>query len=377
MRAQTELPAGHPATLSRRPVSVSVIGAGILGLWQALVFARAGYAVTLRDRSPDPLATSASSYAGAMLAPDCEAEAAPAVVRRLGHRGLALWRAEYPGLVQAGSLVVAPTRDRAELVRFARLTAGHQDLDEAGLAALEPGLAGRYARALYFPAEAHVVPAAAMAHLVGALVDAGGVVQFGTAATVGPAQRDDLPAGGLVVDCRGLAARDDLPGLRGVRGERVVVRARDVTLTRPVRLLHPRHPLYVVPWDDGRFMIGATVIESEDAGPATVRSTLELLGAAYTLDPAFAEAEILDIGAGVRPAFDDNVPHVVLDLAHDRVFVNGAYRHGFLLAPVLAEACVQALQGPIEPHPLVVHASAIKGAHQSAASALQVSGQVV
>ncbi|MGE0856086.1 MAG: FAD-dependent oxidoreductase, partial [Hyphomicrobiaceae bacterium] len=132
------------------------------------------------------------------------------------------------------------------------------------------------------------------------------------------------------------------------------VHAPDVTLSRPVRLLHPRHPLYVVPWPGNRFMIGATVIESEDDGPATVRSALELLGNAYALHPGFAEASILDIGAGLRPAFPDNVPRIYLK-DHGRVIrVNGAYRHGFLLAPVLAKVVGAVLDDPSYRHPLLL-----------------------
>ena len=92
----------------------------------------------------------------------------------------------------------------------------------------------------------------------------------------------------------------------------LLIRTHEVTLQRPVQLLHPRLPLYVVPWDDGLFMIGATLIETEDAGPVSVRSALELLGGAYAVHPAFAEAEIVDLGAGVRPAFPDNVPRAVV-----------------------------------------------------------------
>ena len=141
---------------------------------------------------------------------------------------------------------------------------------------------------------------------------------------------------------RGLAARRDLPALRGVRGERVLVRSRDVALTRPVRLLHPRHPLYVVPWGQGVYMVGATVIESEDPAPMTLRSALELLGLAYALHPGFGEAEIVELGAGLRPAFPDNVPKVVV--RGNTLFVNGAYRHGFLLAPVLAAIAADFLE---------------------------------
>jgi glycine oxidase len=142
----------------------------------------------------------------------------------------------------------------------------------------------------------------------------------------------------VVIDCRGYQARAEVPSLRGVRGERLLVSSDDVTLERPVRLLHPRQPIYVVPQGDGRFVIGATVIERDDASPMSVRSALELLGSAYALHPGFGEARILDAGAGVRPAFADNVPRVHVESGGRVVRVNGAYRHGFLLAPVLAEA---------------------------------------
>ena len=141
--------------------------------------------------------------------------------------------------------------------------------------------------------------------------------------------------------------------LRGVRGERLVVKTKDIKLSRPVRLIHPRQPIYVVPQGDGRFVIGATVIEREDDGPMTVRSALELLGSAYALHPAFGEAAILDMGAGVRPAFPDNVPRAIVREEGRLIHVNGAYRHGFLLAPVLANAVVGLVERG-EGHELVV-----------------------
>jgi glycine oxidase len=307
--------------------TITVAGAGIVGLWQALTLARRGNRVRLVERSAEPFAQAASALAGAMLAPYCESEAAEPVVRELGLKSLALWRESYPGVTAHGTLVVAGTRDRAELVRFARMTDGFEKLEAAELHALEPGLEGRFTAGLYYPAEAHVAPAEAMGFLLDAVRAAGAEVAFATTWT-GSGEE-------TVIDCRGLAALGELTGLRGVRGERVVVRIRDVELNRPVRLLHPRHPLYVVPWGAGRYMVGATVIESDDAGPVTVRSALELLGSAYALHPAFGEAEIVDLGAGVRPAFADNVPKIIV--RGRTIHVNGLYRHGFLLAPVLAE----------------------------------------
>lgn len=331
---------------------VTVVGAGILGVWQALVLARAGHRVRLCEASPeaDPFAATASRYAGAMLAPDCEGEAAPEIVRRHGHLGLKLWRDTYPHLVDAGTLVLAQARDRSELTRFARMTGGHRHLDGEALATLEPELAGRFAAGLFYADEAHMETPAAMRFLLEASRRAGAEIVLGD--RVGdPAELD-----GIVIDCRGLGARDDIAGLRAVRGERVVVRARDVTLARPVRLLHPRHPLYVVPWPGHVFMIGATVIESEDDGPATVRSALELMGIAYALHPGFGEAEIIEFGAGLRPAYADNVPRVTIEPDGRVLRVNGAYRHGFLLAPVLAEIVADVLRDATFTHPLLIRA---------------------
>ncbi len=313
---------------------VTVIGAGILGLWSALTLLGRGHRVCLVDASATPFAHAASRWAGAMLAPYCEKEGAEPIVRALGLEALAIWRATYPALVSAGTLVVAASRDQSELRRFARMTDGHTTADAGAIASLEPDLADRFQTGLYYADEAHMAPRDAMAFLLDAVRRAGAQVRFGAAV--------DTALDGLVVDCRGLAARDRLPTLRGVRGERLLVRARDVALSRPVRLLHPRHPLYVVPWPDGTTMVGATVIESEDPSPMTVRSALELLGLAYALHPAFGEAEIVELGAGLRPAFPDNVPKVVVD--RDRLHINGAFRHGFLLAPILARIAADYLE---------------------------------
>jgi len=81
-------------------------------------------------------------------------------------------------------------------------------------------------------------------------------------------------------------------------------------------------------------MLGATQIESGERSRATLKSVAELLNAAYALHPAFGEAEILEIGVDARPAFADNLPRI--RRRDDRIFVNGLFRRGFLLAPALA-----------------------------------------
>lgn len=336
LRAETDRIDRPGIGLTMTSRTIVVAGAGILGLWQAFLLARAGHRVRLVDKAQDPFAGSASSYAGAMLGPFCETEAQAAEVRAPGLEAIALWQQHVPETVVAGTLVVAPPRDLPDLDRFARLTEGHEAVDADALARLEPDLAHRFARGLFYRQEGHVAPLAAMQRLKAAAEAAGCVMDFGSAW-----QNERAPADTLVIDCRGMGARAALQDLRGVRGERVVIATRDVSFSRPVRLLHPRHPLYVVPWGDGRFMVGATVIESEDDSPVTVRSALELLALAYALHPAFGEAEILDTGAGVRPSWPDNYPKIIR--AGQVLHVNGSYRHGFLLAPLLARLVVDHL----------------------------------
>src|SRR3546814_11403678 len=90
----------------------------------------------------------------------------------------------------------------------------------------------------------------------------------------------------------------------------LLLSCRDVSLSRPVRLLHPRILVYVVPRGNGLYMVGATMIETGSAGPITARSMMELLNAAYALPPAFGEAEIVETGVGIRPAYPHHLPRV-------------------------------------------------------------------
>jgi glycine oxidase len=315
------------STFSRGKSPVSVIGAGIAGAWQALLFAEAGRQVTLHERSDAAMLQSTSHWAGGMLAPHCEAEGAEPVIVRLGLRSLDLWREHLPQTPFNGSLVLAHPRDRADFDRFARMTSGHRRVDTEAIRELEPSLEGRFRDGLFYPDEGHVEPRRVLPQLHARIAEAGGAVRFNS--DVKPENAD-----GIVIDCRGLFARDTEPQLRGVKGEMVIVETSEIEFSRPVRLIHPRWPLYIIPRADHQFMIGATSIEAEDRG-VSVRSALELLSAAYAVHPAFAEARIVEFGAGLRPAFPDNLPRIAVD--GDRIAVNGLYRHGFLLAPALAE----------------------------------------
>lgn len=320
---------------------VLVKGAGVAGLVTAFELVKAGYEVEVAETA-ERVAAGASWFAGGMLAPRCERESASETVLTLGAEAVGWWNETLPGhVVRNGTLVVAPSRDTAELQRFANRTTGFRWMDADGVAACEPALGGRFQKGLFFEGEAHLDPRAALMGLYEKLTGLGVRFRFGLSGA------DDAGGFGKVIDCTGSHRIGKTEKLRGVRGEMLYLRSNDVTLSRPVRLLHPRIPLYVVPRGSGLFMVGATMIESEDSGPITARSLMELLNAAYTLHPAFGEAQVVETASGIRPAFPDNLPSVAEK--QGRVCVNGFYRHGFLLAPTMAREVVRLLNASDTP----------------------------
>lgn len=320
-------------------MKVSIIGAGVAGMTCAVELAERGAAVEVFEQASGFGARSCSWYAGAMLAPWCECEHSADAVAELGEQSISWWRDRVPDVVQRGTLVVAQGRDVSELVRLSRLTTRYEWLDEAGIAELEPALAARFHQALYFKDEAHVDPRRALPSLAQRFKSLGGRIHFGARQPTAAATAE------RVIDCTGLAAGHALSDLRGVKGEMLLIRSSEVRLNRPVRLLHPRLPVYVVPREDGVFMVGATSIENDDASSVTARSVVELLSAAYALHPAFAEAAVIELGAHVRPAFPDNMPRI--ENKQGRLYVNGFYRHGFLLAPAFARMAADAVMNGV------------------------------
>jgi glycine oxidase len=302
---------------------ITILGAGVAGLCMATELVARGYDVRIIDPKGGPGEHGCSWWAGGMLAPDCEGAVAEEPVVRHGRKAAEWWAANGAEITYGGSLVLALGRDRQELDRFARRTERFDWITRDRLAALEPDLADRFDRALFMTDESHLNPRPVLLTLRERLKSNGVQVETTGAPT------------GQVIDCRGLAAADRLSDLRGVKGEMVILRAPDITLSRPVRLLHPRFPLYIVPRGDGVFMLGATQIESGQRTRATVRSVMELLNAAYALHPAFGEAEIMEIGVDARPAFPDNLPRIGR-YADGTLYANGLFRHGYLLAPALA-----------------------------------------
>ncbi len=318
---------------------VAIAGAGLMGRLIGWQLVRRGADVTLYERTPRHAPTSAAHVAAAMLAPASELPDAEDAVFAMGQRSLRAWPAmlDELGVPYAidGSLLVAHGPDGPLLDKFYRSLGAHgsteaQWLDAAGVGELEPALAGRFERGLYLPHEGWLDNRALLAALEGRC----GTIRFGEC--VDPASLD----ADFVVDCRGVGA--GFAELRGVRGEAIRMHAPEVDLRRPVRLMHPRYQLYVAPRAERHYVVGATQLESESTRATTVRSALELLSAAFALHPGFAEAEITELCAGLRPAYPDNLPRVEW---HQGVLrVNGLYRHGFLIAPAVAQQAIEEIE---------------------------------
>lgn len=340
--------------------TAGVVGGGLAGCLTALSLARAGTKVTLFDCGVE-LGQQSCMYAGAgMLAPILELEKAEPIIAELGLHSMQLWPqllAALPKIVffrNNGTLVVAHQRDMLDLEALQRrisrklssLQVSCDDLcqscDRQALSEYEPALADRFEQGLFFPNEGQLDARQLLTAFVLALSQAGVTFQLKATATrvepglveVGKQQHRFE----LVVDTRGLGAAHAIPNLRGVRGELLHIAAPHIHLTRPVRLIHPRYPLYIAPREEGVFLVGATMIESNDMEPMTVRSCLELLSACYSLHPEFAEGRILEQATHCRPAFPDNLP--CIRYREGLLEINGLYRHGFLIAPALVEAAL-------------------------------------
>ena len=309
---------------------IKVIGSGVAGLCVAKELVRRGSKVIVIDKSEVPSPKSCSWWAGGMLAPWCEGESTEEIVVKLGQESISWWSKNVEGVVEKGSLVIALSRDEPDLKRFGRRTDNYIALESKEIGELEPDLKGRFNKGLYFKKEAHLSPRSSLSSLKKNLIEDG--VKFEKRKF--NFHTDIKKEQGLIIDCRGLEAKETQLDLRGVKGEMLIIDCPEINLTRPIRLLHPRIPLYIVPRGNGIYMLGATMIESDDSKNITARSLMELLSAAYAINPIFGEAKIIEIGVDARPSYPNNIPSI--RQKDNIISVNGLFRHGFLLAPALA-----------------------------------------
>jgi len=354
-------------TISSQP-KIAILGAGLIGRMLALSLVRRyheQYQIELFDSDDTAASQSTAFLAAAMLAPIAESVEASELVCQLGERSLTLWPEFLASLdsdvffQQKGSLILSYEQDASLLHDFKhRIKPQYQPqlgaLRPQQLAQYEPCLleqSARFSGGLFLAKEAQLDNRQLLDALKSAIQTSTivwhqqhKVEQFeGQNFTTRYHDQVVQHRADWIFDCRGLGAKQSMAEnhaeslqLRGVRGEVIRLHAPAVTLQRQVRLMHPRYPIYIAPKQNHHFVVGATQIESEDKRQPTVRSAMELLSSCFSLHPGFAEAEILEIASGLRPALPNNDPRVIVK--DHLIQINGLYRHGYLTAPAIIEA---------------------------------------
>jgi glycine oxidase len=339
--------------------TVAIVGAGILGRVLAFWLIQQRWHVSIFDRSDSGASNSCSYAAAGMLCPISELVEGNLLVYQLGVDSLNLWdqilgRGESDVYYRReGGLLVFRAQDYNDWLRTYHILRPQIGLSEMRLVekteivSLEPELDPRFLRGIYFPTEGQIDNRGVLRTLLRMTESRGANFYFQQNVTkLVPHQittNGENKSFDWVVDCRGWPAKEDGKALRGVRGEMIEVIAPDVNFHRPIRLMHPNHPVYVVPRPKNKYLIGATCLETEDFGPITVQSVLELLSAAFMLHSGFAEARMIETRVQCRPAFIDNKPRV--EMADGLIAINGLYRNGFLVSPAIAHAVAAAMNG--------------------------------
>ena len=372
----TSIPTPIPTSAPTPTQTIAIAGAGLLGRLLAWHLLKLGHPIVLFEAGAmDPSPAAARTAAG-MISPLTEAVESNRTIYEMGLVSLALWPqwlqqlqddcGEIVDFKKNGSLIVAHSQDHSELLQFQKNllhTIGNEGeyiwQNQEDIQALEPDISHHFQQGLLLANEAHIDNRKLLKVLLGEIERLGGdcrefcPVQVHPGKVISDTKTESFD---LVLDCRGLGAKHQWQGLRGIRGEVMGVQTKDIRLNRPVRLMHPRYTLYVVPKANHCFVIGATQIESEDRSPVTLQSSLELSSALYTLSPAFAEANIVDMGVNLRPGFMDNQPRITQE--DGLIRANGLFRHGFLLAPVLVSHVLALIGGgdlPFAEHLGLIH----------------------
>jgi glycine oxidase len=103
--------------------------------------------------------------------------------------------------------------------------------------------------------------------------------------------------------------------------------------------------IYLVPRQDGRLLVGATVEEVGYDTRVTAQGILNLLRCATRTAPALGNFAITETWAGLRPATHDARPYLGSTALDGYLIAAGHYRNGILLAPATAMILADLIEG--------------------------------
>lgn len=348
---------------------VAVIGAGLIGLSIAFELAQRGAIVRVYDRA-EP-GRGASWAAAGMLAPRTEAMPDRAM-GELCESSLAL----YPQFVERlravvdmdpclhldGILSVASDETQGERLvqRASELRsegARVEILDRLQTLVAEPALGRNVYAGMLVHGEGHVDNRRLGRLLLNACQQAGVLMRtsvrhlhvecdtrraLGVRSEVGfaPARYVINAAGAWAAQLEGVPAAC-VPPVHPVKGQMLSIEVPRGLVRRTTWV----PGAYLVPREDGRVLVGATV---EDAGfdqRTTAGGTNSLLHAALAAAPALAGFTISEVWAGLRPGTPDERPFLGETPIEGYLLAAGHYRNGVLLAPITARLLAQAIEG--------------------------------
>src|SRR5262249_52970285 len=183
-------------------------------------------------------------------------------------------------------------------------------------------------------------------HRVERIITAGDRVH-GVATTDGvvTAERGGGAAGTWSASITGLPP-EVVPPVRPVKGQILALRSpsgEPPLITRAVRGVVKGSSVYLVPRDDGRVIVGATVEERGWDTQPTAGGVYQLLRDAVLLVPGVTELELVEVRVGLRPGSPDNLPIIGPASLDGLVVATGHYRNGILLSPITADAVAHLL----------------------------------
>jgi glycine/D-amino acid oxidase-like deaminating enzyme len=112
----------------------------------------------------------------------------------------------------------------------------------------------------------------------------------------------------------------------------------------PLRRVTWSSRCYLVPWQDGTLLVGATVEEAGFDERTTVAGVRELLDAACGIVPGAYTAGFIGARVGLRPATTDELPVIgPSSVMPNLMYATGHYRNGVLLAPLTAQLVADAM----------------------------------
>lgn len=347
---------------------IVVIGAGLIGLGIAFELATRGAAVRVIDAGAP---AAGASWAGAgMLAPYTETIGSapfaelcadslaryPGFVAALREAGGVDARLHLDGILEAAYDARDVARLRAHVAGLlARgIEARYIDANEAH--ALEPALGASTLGAAYSATEGHVdnrrlgraLHAACVARGVRIDADAGAVaIEADARRVLGVRGPEGFIAADVVVNATGAHAAE-LGGVPArARVAVVPVKGQMLALAMPrglVRRVLWVPGAYLVPRDDGRLLIGATVETGASDVRVTARAIASLLDAALAAAPALGDLTVAEAWAGLRPGTPDGLPYLGETVLGGYIVATGHYRNGILLTPATAHAIADVLE---------------------------------